>query len=516
MEDNGYLHEFGSIHGGQKATKGHKCVALLDSGSPFSFVTQAAINEMLQKGAASADMIAVNDKPRKWGGFTESEEALQTNSTAGLSVQFYNSKEPTAYMQLYCHIFRVGNQCAECENNNNNIVTPTALQHDLLLGRDSFLKFQNHTYATLPNETGKPSVGILDLRKNPKVVALIQRIRCKPIASRSYRYNPVVAKEVDSIIDKYLKAGIIRRSQSPYAAPIVVVLKKNGKIRITCDYRRLNEATVIPQAPIPRIRKIATTAFHPKSNGGVERVNHSLAQMLSLVISEQQDDWDEWLPCGVQAYNNSVSAATGLAPNEIHLGRMPRLPMTVIDECVVKGHTGERQDQLLYLDIVRERQQRAFELVQESHLIAMSKIQRSNTKLLAILHKLPNFEVGNWVWTYNPQAIIGQGGGGDSSQIVTKLSLNWTGPYKILVVAPGLGPDGRPVADKTLELYLDLPTDMPGKDQKKRVSLDRCKMCHNPSDDLDIPKYLPAGLSKYVLHSFTDKSPHFTQQLRMW
>ena len=45
-----------------------------------------------------------------------------------------------------------------------------------------------------------------------------------------------------------------------------------------------------------RIRNIATTAFHPKSNGGVERVNHSLAQMLSLVISEQQDDWDEWLP----------------------------------------------------------------------------------------------------------------------------------------------------------------------------------------------------------------------------
>ena len=34
-------------------------------------------------------------------------------------------------------------------------------------------------------------------------------------------------------------------------------------------------------------------------------------------------------------------------------------------------------------------------------------------------------------------------------------------------------------------------------------------MCHNPSDDSDIPKYLPAGLSKYVLHSFTDKPPPF-------
>ena len=47
-----------------------------------------------------------------------------------------------------------------------------------------------------------------------------------PIASRSYRYNPVVGKEVEAIIEKYLKAGLIRRSRSPYASPIVV-LKKN-------------------------------------------------------------------------------------------------------------------------------------------------------------------------------------------------------------------------------------------------------------------------------------------------
>ena len=152
--------------------------------------------------------------------------------------------------------------------------------------------------------------------------------------------------------------------------------------------------------------------------------------------------------------------------------------------------------------------------MQESHLVVMSKIQRYNTKLLAISRKLPNFEVGNWVWIYNhPQATVGQGVSEDNSHLVTKLSLNWTGPCKILVVGPDLGPDGRPVADKTL-YYLDLPTDMPGKDQKKRVCADRCKMCHNPSDDSDIPKYLPAGLSKYVLHSFTDKSPpsHLTTE----
>ena len=76
VEDNGYLHEYGpeltggrvsvdhssfttavSIHGGRKATKKYKSVALLDSGSPSSFVTQAVIDEMLRKGAASADMM---------------------------------------------------------------------------------------------------------------------------------------------------------------------------------------------------------------------------------------------------------------------------------------------------------------------------------------------------------------------------------------------------------------------------------------------------------------------------
>ena len=46
----------------------------------------------------------------------------------------------------------------------------------------------------------------------------------------------------------------------------------------------------------------------------------------------------------IQAYNNSVNAATRLAPNEIHLGRIPQLPMTIIDECVVKEHMGEKQD----------------------------------------------------------------------------------------------------------------------------------------------------------------------------
>ena len=63
----------------------NKSVALFDSGSHSSFVTQAAIDEMLRRGAAYTDMITVG-KPRSWRGFTDSTEQLQNNSSACRSV----------------------------------------------------------------------------------------------------------------------------------------------------------------------------------------------------------------------------------------------------------------------------------------------------------------------------------------------------------------------------------------------------------------------------------------------
>ena len=66
----------------------------------------------------------------------------------------------------------------------------------------------------------------LGLYKNGPFEIKLKEDAKTPTVSRSYRYNPVVAREVDSILEKYLKAGIIRRSQSPFAASIVVVLKK--------------------------------------------------------------------------------------------------------------------------------------------------------------------------------------------------------------------------------------------------------------------------------------------------
>ena len=50
-----------------------------------------------------------------------------------------------------------------------------------------------------------------------------------------------------------LEQGVIEESVSPYAAPIVLVRKKNKSLRLCVDYRRLNEVTVKDAFPLPRI-----------------------------------------------------------------------------------------------------------------------------------------------------------------------------------------------------------------------------------------------------------------------
>ena len=102
----------------------------------------------------------------------------------------------------------------------------------------------------------------------------------------------------------------------------------------------------------------------------------------------------------------------------------------------------------------------------------------------------------------------------DAKVLKAKLSLSWTGRYKVFAVGPSTPadtPDGSPLGDKLL--YLDLPSDMPGVDGRQCVSVQRCKPCANTHDHGDMSKYLPAGLTRYVLNNFSKKSPpyHVTQ-----
>ena len=235
-----------------------------------------------------------------------------------------------------------------------------------------------------------------------------------------------------------------------------------------------------------------------------------------MVVDELQNNLDEQLPHVEFAYNNSVSAVTGLAPNEVHIGRLPRLPLMIFERTGVAGHQSLARDHLAYCDLSSVRQQTAYDIVREHHALTISRVERRNSSLSDALRVVPKFAVGGWVWVYNTAVTIRRGTKTDTDTTVfkAKLWLNWTGPYKDLRVGPCTpadSPDGSPRGAKIL--HLDLPSDMPGADGRRRVSVQRYKPCASPHDHGDMPKYLPAGLTQYVLNKLSKKSPpyHVTQ-----
>ena len=121
------------------------------------------------------------------------------------------------------------------------------------------------------------------------------------------------------------------------------------------------------------VHKLATSSYHPTCNGGVERVNHNIAQMLAMVTNERQTHWDLHLPHVEFAYNNAVSAATGLGLNKVHIGRLPRLPQTVFDRTGVVGHQSLARDHLAYCDLATDLKKRANDIVRAHHALTVSR-----------------------------------------------------------------------------------------------------------------------------------------------
>jgi hypothetical protein len=74
-----------------------------------------------------------------------------------------------------------------------------------------------------------------------------------PIRLRPYRTARKHEEELQRQLQSLLDQGIIEYSTSPWAAPVVLVLKKDGTLRLCIDFRRLNDITLKDSFPLPRI-----------------------------------------------------------------------------------------------------------------------------------------------------------------------------------------------------------------------------------------------------------------------
>jgi len=78
----------------------------------------------------------------------------------------------------------------------------------------------------------------------------------KRIRAKQRRWNPRYTAMVKKELDKLLEVGFIRPVETTECvSPVVLALKKNGKLRVCVNYKVLNKVTKKDQYPLPFCEK---------------------------------------------------------------------------------------------------------------------------------------------------------------------------------------------------------------------------------------------------------------------
>lgn len=78
------------------------------------------------------------------------------------------------------------------------------------------------------------------------------------------------------------------------------------------------------------VNKSHTTAYHPMGNGGTERFNRTLGNMLRSLPPKAKHQWPQLIQSMTFVYNCTAHETTGFAPFFLMFGRVPRLPVDLM------------------------------------------------------------------------------------------------------------------------------------------------------------------------------------------
>jgi len=166
---------------------------------------------------------------------------------------------------------------------------------------------------------------------------------------------------------------------------------------------------------IAGVDKSRTTAFHPQSDGQVERLNRTILQMLRATADEDPVSWPQRLDTVMAAYRMTVHKVTRVTPNMAMLGREVLFPASLIARPPKEPFCPTSP----FVSSLRDALRAAHQIVRD----ATKSTARTQKTYYDKRSKGNSFVVGQLVWLYWPRPPL--------RQRFRKLVRLWTGPWRI-------------------------------------------------------------------------------------
>ena len=164
------------------------------------------------------------------------------------------------------------------------------------------------------------------------------------------------------------------------------------------------------------MQKTRTTAYHPQSDGMVERFNRTLENQLARFVNDHHSDWDQYLPYILMAYRSATHEATKCTPAQVLFGTELRLP---VDLFLGRPPEETIQSASEYVNNLTEK-------LESMHQFTRGQLQLVSDRMKErydLLQNVEPLERGDAVWLHIAQCKKG---------LSPKLQRPWEGPYVII------------------------------------------------------------------------------------
>ncbi|XP_026119724.1 uncharacterized protein LOC113098887 [Carassius auratus] len=158
-----------------------------------------------------------------------------------------------------------------------------------------------------------------------------------------------------------------------------------------------------------------SSAYHPESQGALERFHQTMKAMLRRYCMDTSKDWDEGIPLVLFVAREAVQDSLGFSPADLVFGHTVRGPLKMLKEDILASQSSATTTVLDYVSKFREQLHKACTMARESLLKAQVAMKNKFDRKTVQRH----FKEGDQVLVLLP--VFG-----------SALSARFSGPYEVI------------------------------------------------------------------------------------